>query len=82
MIAVGTQCTDANAAAVHELRPEPGSAFFEQLRPGWRVAHRPRGHGPRDRSVGGSDQVQARIDQDRAYVHALRDAQQSRKQVH
>ncbi|HEY1674683.1 MAG TPA: MBL fold metallo-hydrolase [Streptosporangiaceae bacterium] len=29
------------------------------------------GHG----SVGGADQVQARIDQDRAYVHALRDAQ-------
>jgi glyoxylase-like metal-dependent hydrolase (beta-lactamase superfamily II) len=28
------------------------------------------GHG----SVGGADQVQARIDQDRAYVHALRDA--------
>jgi glyoxylase-like metal-dependent hydrolase (beta-lactamase superfamily II) len=27
------------------------------------------GHG----SVGGADQVQARIDQDRAYVHALRD---------
>jgi glyoxylase-like metal-dependent hydrolase (beta-lactamase superfamily II) len=29
------------------------------------------GHG----SVGGADQVRARIDQDRAYVHALRDAQ-------
>jgi glyoxylase-like metal-dependent hydrolase (beta-lactamase superfamily II) len=29
------------------------------------------GHG----SVGGADQVHARIDQDRAYVHALRDAQ-------
>jgi glyoxylase-like metal-dependent hydrolase (beta-lactamase superfamily II) len=29
------------------------------------------GHG----STGGADQVQARIDQDRAYVHALRDAQ-------
>jgi glyoxylase-like metal-dependent hydrolase (beta-lactamase superfamily II) len=29
------------------------------------------GHG----SIGGADQVQARIDQDRAYVHALRDAQ-------
>jgi glyoxylase-like metal-dependent hydrolase (beta-lactamase superfamily II) len=29
------------------------------------------GHG----SVGGADQVSARIDQDRAYVHALRDAQ-------
>ena len=29
------------------------------------------GHG----SVGGADQVQARIDQDRAYVHALHDAQ-------
>jgi glyoxylase-like metal-dependent hydrolase (beta-lactamase superfamily II) len=29
------------------------------------------GHG----SVGGADQVQARIDQDRAYVHALRDGQ-------
>ncbi len=28
------------------------------------------GHG----SIGGADQVQARIDQDRAYVHALRDA--------
>src|SRR5438046_10673300 len=28
------------------------------------------GHG----SVGGADQVQARIDQDRAYVHAVRDA--------
>jgi hypothetical protein len=28
------------------------------------------GHG----SVGGADQVHARIDQDRAYVHALRDA--------
>jgi glyoxylase-like metal-dependent hydrolase (beta-lactamase superfamily II) len=28
------------------------------------------GHG----SVGGADQVNARIDQDRAYVHALRDA--------
>jgi hypothetical protein len=28
------------------------------------------GHG----SVGGADQVRARIDQDRAYVHALRDA--------
>jgi glyoxylase-like metal-dependent hydrolase (beta-lactamase superfamily II) len=28
------------------------------------------GHG----SVGGADQVQARIDQDRAYLHALRDA--------
>ena len=28
------------------------------------------GHG----SAGGADQVQARIDQDRAYVHALRDA--------
>jgi hypothetical protein len=27
------------------------------------------GHG----SVGGADQVRARIDQDRAYVHALRD---------
>jgi glyoxylase-like metal-dependent hydrolase (beta-lactamase superfamily II) len=31
------------------------------------------GHG----SVGGADQVHARIDQDRAYVHALRDAQAS-----
>jgi glyoxylase-like metal-dependent hydrolase (beta-lactamase superfamily II) len=29
------------------------------------------GHG----STGGADQVHARIDQDRAYVHALRDAQ-------
>jgi glyoxylase-like metal-dependent hydrolase (beta-lactamase superfamily II) len=29
------------------------------------------GHG----SIGGADQVRARIDQDRAYVHALRDAQ-------
>jgi glyoxylase-like metal-dependent hydrolase (beta-lactamase superfamily II) len=29
------------------------------------------GHG----SIGGADQVQTRIDQDRAYVHALRDAQ-------
>jgi hypothetical protein len=29
------------------------------------------GHG----SVGGADQVQARIDQDRAYLHALRDAE-------
>jgi glyoxylase-like metal-dependent hydrolase (beta-lactamase superfamily II) len=29
------------------------------------------GHG----SVGGADQVQARIDQDRAYVHVLRDGQ-------
>jgi hypothetical protein len=29
------------------------------------------GHG----SVGGADQMQARIDQDRAYVHALRDAE-------
>jgi glyoxylase-like metal-dependent hydrolase (beta-lactamase superfamily II) len=29
------------------------------------------GHG----SVGGADQVHARIEQDRAYVHALRDAQ-------
>jgi glyoxylase-like metal-dependent hydrolase (beta-lactamase superfamily II) len=29
------------------------------------------GHG----SIGGADQIQARIDQDRAYVHALRDAQ-------
>ncbi|WP_221890990.1 hypothetical protein [Microbispora sp. KK1-11] len=29
------------------------------------------GHG----SVGGADQVRARIDQDRAYVHALRNAQ-------
>jgi len=29
------------------------------------------GHG----SIGGADQVHARIDQDRAYVHALRDAQ-------
>ena len=29
------------------------------------------GHG----STGGADQVRARIDQDRAYVHALRDAQ-------
>jgi glyoxylase-like metal-dependent hydrolase (beta-lactamase superfamily II) len=28
------------------------------------------GHG----SIGGADQVRARIDQDRAYVHALRDA--------
>jgi hypothetical protein len=28
------------------------------------------GHG----SIGGADQVHARIDQDRAYVHALRDA--------
>jgi len=28
------------------------------------------GHG----SVGGADQLRARIDQDRAYVHALRDA--------
>ncbi len=28
------------------------------------------GHG----SIGGADQVQARIDQDRVYVHALRDA--------
>jgi glyoxylase-like metal-dependent hydrolase (beta-lactamase superfamily II) len=28
------------------------------------------GHG----SVGGADQVQARLDQDRAYLHALRDA--------
>jgi glyoxylase-like metal-dependent hydrolase (beta-lactamase superfamily II) len=31
------------------------------------------GHG----SIGGADQVHARIDQDRAYVHALRDAQAS-----
>jgi glyoxylase-like metal-dependent hydrolase (beta-lactamase superfamily II) len=29
------------------------------------------GHG----SIGGADQIQARIDQDRAYLHALRDAQ-------
>ena len=29
------------------------------------------GHG----SIGGADQVRARIDQDRAYVHALRDAE-------
>jgi hypothetical protein len=29
------------------------------------------GHG----SIGGADQLRARIDQDRAYVHALRDAQ-------
>jgi glyoxylase-like metal-dependent hydrolase (beta-lactamase superfamily II) len=29
------------------------------------------GHG----SIGGADQVHVRIDQDRAYVHALRDAQ-------
>ena len=29
------------------------------------------GHG----SIGGADQAHARIDQDRAYVHALRDAQ-------
>ena len=29
------------------------------------------GHG----SIGGADQLRSRIDQDRAYVHALRDAQ-------
>ena len=33
------------------------------------------GHG----SIGGADQVRARIDQDRAYVHALRDAECSRR---
>src|SRR5262249_44822003 len=64
------------AKPVHELLPERGATLFEQVGANAQRAAADDadvlvpGHG----SVGGADQGHARIDQDRAYVHALRDA--------
>ena len=75
VLVAGDMLSDVLIPMLNFLAPDPIEDYLTALRLLERVAGDVDVVVPGHGSVGGADQVQARIDQDRAYVHALRDGQ-------
>jgi len=75
MLVAGDMLSDVLIPMLNFLAPDPIEDYLTALRLLERVAGDVDVVVPGHGSVGGADQVQARIDLDRAYVHALRDGQ-------
>jgi len=75
VLVAGDMLSDVLIPMLNFLAPDPLEDYLTALRLLERVVGDVDVIVPGHGSVGGADQVQARIDQDRAYVHALRDGQ-------